>query len=321
MTDTEILKSAYKLEKARQGIGWESSEVGASRSDIIHLKTEGFIWNTTLHAGKDSINKYHLTDKAIFLVESLKDEKDDFEIASEDVLQSMSLIVGFDDLKQEIAKKVHDRDRTHFLLIGPPACAKSLILEAVRTAVGQYHSYLAFGSRTSGSGLSEVLFTLKPSVLLMDEADKMDKDVRAIMLGLMETGEIIETKSKKTRGIKLNTQVIAACNKTDKFTPEFMSRFSFKPVFPPYSRQEFIDVCIGFLSRVEKAPSDIAELIGRMVLDYELGDVRQARGIWKMMSEPTEDEVHRVIRLMIKYSPASSAIKRKSVLREQQVLI
>jgi len=325
-SDIEILKSAYQIEtdprRPAMFRHWESSQVGASRSDVIRLKSEGFIEvKTRISAGPESVNKYKLTDKGIQMVKSLAVEDDDFQIDAQDVLVAMTLIVGFDDLKEALSKKVHDRDRTHVLMIGPPACAKSLFLESIRTAVGSKYCYLAFGSRTSGSGLSDVLFSQKPAVLLMDEADKMDKDVRAIMLGLMETGEIIETKSNKTRGIRLNTQVIAACNRTEKFTPEFMSRFAFRPEFPPYTRQEFLEVCIGFLSRSEQAPADIAELIGKMVLDYNLGDVRAARGPWRMMEKPTEDEVHRVTRLMVKYSPDAGRRPRGRLEPAQQVLI
>jgi len=65
---------------------------------------------------------------------------------------------------------------------------------------------------------------------------------------------------------------------------------------------EFIDVCQGFLSRAENCPPDIARFIGRMVYDYGLGDVRKARGAWQLMTTPTEDEAHRVVQLMRKYS-------------------
>jgi hypothetical protein len=140
-------------------------------------------------------------------------------------------------------------------------------------------------------------------VLLMDEADKMQNDCYSVLLGLMESGEILETKSRKTRGIRLETMVIAACNSTAKMPREFLSRFALHVLFPAYSREEFIDVCRGFLTRAENCPSDLAALIGQTVFDCGLGDVRKARGVWQLMVAPTEDEVQRVIRLMLKYSP------------------
>jgi len=175
------------------------------------------------------------------------------------------------------------------------------MLEGVRSAVPD--AYIAFGSRTSASGLSEALFEFQPSVLLLDEADKMHNDVYSVLLGLMESGEILETKSRKTRGIKLDTMLIAACNSTAKMPMEFLSRFALHVLFPTYTREEFIDVCRGFLSRAEQCPQDIAGVIGSAIFDYGLGDVRKARGVWQLMTAPTREEVHRVIQLMLKYNP------------------
>jgi len=198
------------------------------------------------------------------------------------------------------ALAVEARRRTHFLLEGPPASAKSLILEGVRSAVPD--AYIAFGSRTSAAGLSEALFEYQPSVLLMDEADKMDNDCYSVLLGLMESGEILETKSRRMRGIKLETMLIGACNSSAKMPPEFLSRFALHVHFPTYSREEFIEVCHGFLTRAESCPSETAVLIGQMVYDYGIGDVRKARGVWQLMTAPTVDEVRRVVQLMRKYT-------------------
>ncbi|MBA7669377.1 hypothetical protein ES703_77507 [subsurface metagenome] len=213
----------------------------------------------------------------------------------------MDLVVGFDDVKEAIARAIESQKRIHFLLEGPAACAKSIMLEGVRASVP--NAYIVFGSRTSAAGLSQVLFEVQPSVLLMDEADKMRSDCYSILLGLMESGEILETKSQKTRGIKLETMIIAACNSSKKFPPEFLSRFALHVSFPLYTRTEFINVCRGFLSRAENCPVDVATTIGTLVHDYGLGDVRKARGVWQLMTSPTEEEMHRVIQLMLKYSP------------------
>lgn len=114
-----------------------------------------------------------------------------------------------------------------------------------------------------------------------------------------------------TRGIKLETMVIGACNSTVKMPQEFLSRFALHVLFPVYSREEFIDVCTGFLTRSEQCPEDIAQLIGQTVFDYSLGDVRKARGVWQLMTSPTPEEVYRAVRLMQKYNPNKSASGRK----------
>jgi len=304
MNDMEILRRAYEREndsrdrRPPQIRSWEYYTIGASRDDIKRLLDEGML---IIALKTTNLTKYKLSDKGKNFVWATTMEREFTKIPASSVLEAMDLIVGFDDIKEAIAKAVQSRRRINFLLEGPPACAKSLMLEGVRSSVPD--SYIAFGSRTSASGLSEALFEHQPSVLLLDEADKIHLDVYSVLLGLMESGEILETKSRKTRGIKLETMLIAACNSTAKMPQEFLSRFALHVLFPTYTREEFIDVCRGFLAKVEDCPPEIAELIGRTVFDYKLGDVRKARAVWQLMMAPTREEVQRVVQLMLKYNP------------------
>jgi len=309
----EILRRAYDREHDTRDRrppairSWEYYTVGASRKDISRLLDEGLL----IVAVKTSVlTKYKLSQKGHDLVWAMTMEREFTKIPASSVLEAMDLVVGFDDIKDAIAKAVESRQRINFLLEGPPACAKSLMLEGVRSAVPD--AYMAFGSRTSASGLSEALFEHQPSVLLLDEADKMHNDVYSVLLGLMESGEILETKSRRTRGIKLDTMLIAACNSTAKMPREFLSRFALHVLFPTYTREEFIDVCRGFLSRVEQCPEDIAVIIGSAIFDYSLGDVRKARGVWQLMTTPDREEIHRVIQLMMKYNPDSNRRRQTS---------
>ncbi len=304
MNDMEILTRAYDREHdtrlARHALAtsWEYYTVGATRKDIGRLLDEGFV---TIAYRSGSITRYKLTERGRELVWATHMEQEFTKVPATSVLDAMSLIVGFDDIKETIARAVEVRRRTNFLLEGPPACAKSLMLEGVRSAVPD--AYLAFGSRTSAAGLSEALFERKPSVLLLDEADKMDNEVYSVLLGLMESGEVLETKSRKSRGIKLETMIMAACNSSAKMPREFLSRFALHIHFPQYSREEFIDVCRGFLTRAEGCPEETASLIGELVFDDNIGDVRKARGVWHLMTAPTREEVLRVTQLMLKYRP------------------
>ena len=109
----------------------------------------------------------------------------------------------------------------------------------------------------------------------------------------------------------IRDRVIGACNSTVKMPPEFLSRFALHAFFPSYTRDEFIDVCRGFLTRAESCPEDIAENIGRTVYDCHLGDVRDARGVWQLMNAPTEAEVRRVVRLKQTYSKNNHNHRKK----------
>jgi len=129
----------------------------------------------------------------------------------------------------------------------------------------------------------------------------MRHECYSVLLGLMETGSIIETKNGKIRDENVDAMVIAACNSSRKMSPEFLSRFTFHPYFPEYSRREFIEVCRAMLMRTEQVPEDIAVLIGTQVYDYELGDVRKARGVAQLMTAQTAEEVQRILLMMDKY--------------------
>jgi len=309
--DYEILKRAWELEHDSRDRrdpryrNWEYYTVGASRRDIQRLLDEGML---VVAIKTSSLTKYKLSPKGCDLVFAFSMERVFDKIPATSVIEALELVVGFDDLKEAIALAIEVRRRINFLLEGPPACAKSIMLEGVRSVVPD--AYIAFGSRTSAAGLSEALFEHQPSVLLLDEADKMDNEVYSVLLGLMESGEILETKSRKTRGIKLDTMILAACNSSAKMPREFLSRFALHVHFPTYTREEFIDVCRGFLAKAEGCPQELAGIIGQLIYDYGLGDVRKARGVWQLMAAPTQSEVQRVIQLMMKYSPDHRRLKQ-----------
>lgn len=306
-TDIEILQRALDFEKQRSPQCWEAANVGATRVDINRLSA-GELIELRHHSSKVGTGLYgpalyRLTEKGHKLAAGQADINP--PVSAVEIIEAMSLIVGFEDIKETIAYTIETRKRIHFLMEGPPACAKSLFLDAIRNSVPD--ALMVFGSRTSGRGLSDNLFEKRPSILLLDEADKMRHDVLSLMLGLMEAGEIINTKQGDNRGITLDTMVIAACNSSRKMPPEFLSRFAFHPKFPHYTREEFIDVVRSMLSKVEGCPEALSEMIGRQVFDNHLGDVRQARGVWKLMREPTEHEALRVLRMKAKYSTGAQS--------------
>lgn len=304
-TDYEILQRALSWEARNAPRAWDAASIGATRQDINRLMESELITqrvrSSRIGPGQYGPSLYKLTDKGRELAST--PEQAEQSITAEEILEAMSLIVGFDDIKEQLAYCIETRKRTHFLLEGPPACCKSVLLDALRGTVPG--ALMVFGSRTSGKGLSDLLFEKRPRVLLMDEADKMRHDVFSLTLGLMEAGEIINTKQGDTRGVKLSTMVIAACNSSKKMPPEFLSRFAFHPVFRHYTRQEFLDVVCSMLSRAEDCPRELAEMIAGQVFDNRLGDVRQARGVWQLMREPTEAEAIRVLRMKAKYTPGA----------------
>jgi holliday junction DNA helicase RuvB len=60
-------------------------------------------------------------------------------------------------------------------------------------------SYFVDGASTTKSGLIDCLFLNNPKYLLIDEIDKMSTKDQAMLLNMMETGIVSETKHNKTR--------------------------------------------------------------------------------------------------------------------------
>ena len=205
-------------------------------------------------------------------------------------------IVGFDDIKDAFLMSLRSEKPVHICLIGPPATAKSLFLIEIARIKG---SYYAVGSRTSGAGLSRILFERKPKLLLIDEIDKMASNPNdlSVLLSLMETGRIVETKATRMGEVQLNTRVFAAGNTDIYLPPELKSRFIILHL-REYTDKEFLEVTERFLTEREEVKSEIARYIAKKVLNISR-DVRQARNIARLCK--TKACVDKIINLLEKY--------------------
>jgi MoxR-like ATPase len=90
-----------------------------------------------------------------------------------------------------------------------PASAKTMFLEALMKLK---NSYFIDGASTTKSGLIDCLFLNEPKFLLIDEIDKMSAKDQAMLLNLMESGIVTETKHNKARTVKINTSIFASSN-------------------------------------------------------------------------------------------------------------
>ncbi len=218
-------------------------------------------------------------------------------------------IIGYDDIKDEIKFTLREGREGHYLLIGPPATAKSLFLMEV-ARLGR--TYQAAGSRVSGAGLTDAFFSYQPRILLLDEIDKIPMDATAVLLSVMESGDVLETKYKRHRGLKLNITVFAAGNTDKTVPPELLSRFDTKLYFSAYSFEEFVSVCRGYLSRYESVPEPIAEYVGVQTWQHLDRDVRTSRGITRRLRESSREDVDRVVGFLRKYQKRQSVSGRSN---------
>src|SRR5919201_4556020 len=122
-------------------------------------------------------------------------------------------IIGYDDIKELFARALSSDKPIHILLCGPPASAKSLFMHQLMKL---NESYFTLGSHSTKSGMIDALFEKRPRYLIVDEIDKMSMKDQTVLLSLMESGIISETKYKRTREIRLNASVFATANSTKK---------------------------------------------------------------------------------------------------------
>ncbi len=152
-------------------------------------------------------------------------------------------------------------EQSHILLSGPPASAKTMFLESLSKLRS---SYFVDGSSTTKSGLIDCLFLKSPKYLLIDEIDKMSTKDQAMLLNLMETGIVSETKHNKTRTAHMKTSVFATSNNVGDIITPLQSRF-FVVELPPYTYEQFYQISVHLLTEEHKISQDIAKNISDRV--------------------------------------------------------
>jgi hypothetical protein len=286
-------------------IAWEWTDVGIPAARIRPLLNVGLV---SIVFSTNTSTYYSLVGRAV-IKEALGRREEPSAVAAPRLEIPDGLfdcIIGYEDLKDEIKFTLREGRKSHYLLVGPPATAKSLFLMELGHLSG---TYPATGSRVSGAGLTDAFFAYQPRVLLLDEIDKVPMDATAVLLSVMESGDVLEAKYRRHKGLKLDLIVFAAGNTDKTMPPELLSRFDTKLYFPPYSFEEFMSVCRGYLSRYEGVPDSLAEYIGRRTWHQLDRDVRTARGIARRLREKTVDDVDRLVRFLGKYAKQVTTAK------------
>lgn len=294
----------YLRDKSQSGIaGWEAQTIGLPPQKLRPLINAGLLGITF---SSNSSTYYALAGKDL-IRDFFKGNPTTSKIPTEQELRLpddlFTCIIGYDDVKEEMKLTLREGRRSHYLMIGPPATAKSLFLMELGKLSG---AYPAMGSSVTGPGLTDALLTYQPKILILDELDKVRMDATAVLLSVMESGDVLETKYRRHGGQKINVNVFAACNKDGGLAPELLSRFDTTLYFHPYSFEDFTAICRGYLSRYESVPAEIAGYIGEQTWHQLDKDVRTARGIARRLRKATTADVDRVVRFMRKYSKVTS---------------
>lgn len=216
----------------------------------------------------------------------------------------LDTVIGYEDIKELFKSSVQSRKQTHILLAGPPASAKTvLLLECKRLS----RSYYLTGSKATKAGLVEALFNKAPAYLLIDELDKLDKEARLVLLGLMDPGIVTDVKFPTSRVARFKSNVYAAVNEFDSLMPELLSRFHFKLQLKAYTYEEFIEVGVRVLTMLEGVSRSLAEYIVEKVAQYSR-DVRDSIGVARLAQK--KEQVDQLIETQLRYFPYSRKLYR-----------
>ena len=163
------------------------------------------------------------------------------------------------------------------------------------------HCLTLSGSTVTGPGLTDALLTYQPKILVLDELDKVRMDATAVLLSVMESGDVLQTKYRRHGGQKINLSLFAAANTDRGLAPELLSRFDTTLYFKPYSFDDFNAICKGYLSRYENMSSEIAEYTSKQTWHQLDKDMRTARGVARRLRENTTNDVDRVVTFLRRY--------------------
>ncbi|MBW2675507.1 MAG: AAA family ATPase [Deltaproteobacteria bacterium] len=212
--------------------------------------------------------------------------------------QLFDVVVGYDPIKRIILRGLRSEKPVHFLLWGPPATAKSLMLDCIKSLP---NSVLVLGSSLTKVGIRDVLMDnpRREIILCLDEIEKVDnpRDLD-ILLRILQTGELVKTIHGTHEEVRKRVWAVGTANRIERLSPELRSRFVVLR-FREYTDEEFVEVSKRVLTRLEGASEGTAAYIADRVLrELKSRDVRDCAKVFRLGGESREqiDEVIRTLR-------------------------
>jgi len=223
------------------------------------------------------IKNNHISDKKL---------TNDFSTSSDFKTYSLfNNIVGYDNIKKIFYFAIRSHLPVHILLVGPPGSAKTLFL---MEGMNLQRSYFTLGSHSTKAGMVDYLFVNRPRYLIIDEIEYMAIKDQAMLLSLMETGILSETKFEKTRRSVMKTWVFASCNNEKKLLTPLLSRFIVLH-FKKYNYKTFLNITKSILLKECNLEQNCSELIAYKVWnELKSRDIRDCIKIGRL-SKDSED--------------------------------
>lgn len=295
--DLELLRQIAEHEKtidwSKPGadLGWEWRDVRIPPATLTRFFLEGFLDNPFK---SNSYTGYQLSEEGKRVLETGEQLAEPMfapqELEIPDDL--FSVIEGYQDIKDLVGTALRSEKPVHLLFTGVPASAKTMFLMELARLGAPY----ILGSQASRAGIAELLFTTEPRILLVDEIDRIGTRDISVLLSLMATGIVSETKHGKRRSGHMDTRVFAASN-TLKMAPELLSRFMILE-FKPYGLNDFLTVATNVLVNQEGVPFDLAGYIAQRTWQFSsrFPDPRQAVRVARLAK--TKEEVDSLFDLL-----------------------
>jgi replication-associated recombination protein RarA len=216
-----------------------------------------------------------------------------------------SSIYGYPDIKKLLMRAIVSKESVNILLVGPPASSKTVFL--MEMMKGLDNTCYIDCTNTTGAGLVDKLFNNNIQYLLLDEIEKMSKKDQNVLLNVIETGMLVETKVSKTRSKQMkNLKVFATTNNVDALSRPLRSRFM-EFYLPEYTFEQFCEIARRLLNKRFGHHNQVADKIAAAVWnEMKSKDVRDVLAIAKLVH--TTEDVSWLIQTFRKYGKISSGI-------------
>jgi Holliday junction DNA helicase RuvB len=280
-------------------LGLESWEFGVPPWFMKVLHDQGLV--AVLYKSRSSTH-YGVYEETLRAIEDVL-SRGYIEELSEPPLPEPSIemfkdIVGLDDVKRLIVDVLKSDKPVHLLIVGPPASAKTMMLEAISRL---YDVPIILSGTSTRAGLRDFIIENKPTIMIIDELDKIENPLDlSVLLTWMESQKLIVTMATRKTVVKCPNvcKVIAAANKTDRIPPELLSRFIVVRL-RQYTDEEAKKVCINVAINREGVEEGLAKLIADAVVDkLNSRDPRDCIKLARLAKTP--DDVERIVKILSK---------------------
>lgn len=223
---------------------------------------------------------------------SLIKEKYLASTAQDQALEFFSNIYGLAGMKENLFRALVSDKQINVLLVGPPATSKTLFMTTIQQKCNNVFYFDA--SNTTGAGLIEELYNNRRTrLVIIDEIDKLKKNDMSCLLGLLNDGRIVKSLKQIRYDFRIeNIKVFATSNTLVNLSKPVRSRFQVYHL-DEYTDEDFLNVVKFCLQN--KLPEEINEMIGILLIDSDIKDVRTAMGLGNLLKkEDTKEDVMRV---------------------------